>query len=123
LVDEILDLARENRIDEAHIYIKDRIEKYAKGLRPKWECALCHKSITPPKLVHILGENGRSLECESCSCEQFQNHCDQAAIRRFAVRYGNYYPPEIESYWHSKELAVKRAEELGSMWQVEEDFL
>jgi hypothetical protein len=37
----------------------------------------------------------------------------------FIVRYGNYYPLEVDSIWSDEEEAQKRASELGGSFAVE----
>ena len=38
----------------------------------------------------------------------------------WAVVYGNYGPPEVDSLWETKELAQKCANTLGSPWTINE---
>ena len=39
------------------------------------------------------------------------------------VRFGNYWPAEVDSIWGSECDAIERADELGGMWDAERVLL
>lgn len=54
---------------------------------------------------------------------EIAENCGLAPLQReldiiFVVRFGNYEPTEADSLWSTKELAERRAEQLGGQWCV-----
>ena len=58
------------------------------------------------------------LEAQVASLERRLSTWVAARGSVWAVVYGNYEPPELDSLWNSEQAARERAAELGDDWQV-----